>query len=160
MPTRKRPAKARKKAARRKRGGPSITTPVEILNDVRDALTLGAKKKPLSPDAQDRLEEIFEQTVGRFRRKVRTTHPNDDIWRDRKFKAYILRVAKRIGRDAAQTNQAAISAHVLNASAIDVMVDENRTCSVRIDEGGHVQVDTQSNFHGPVCSDFLADQTG
>lgn len=152
--------KGRARTAGKKRGRSTVTSPIEILNDVRDAVAHGARSKGLAPGAQDRLEAIFEQTVGRFRQKVRASKPNEDIWRDRKFKAYILRVARKIGRDAAQTNQSEISAHVLNASAVDVMLDENRTCNVRIDEGGHVQVDTQGGFHGPVCSDFLADQTG
>lgn len=159
MPTRKRAGKkkAASRSGRRKRGKAAMTKPVEILNDVREAFDLGARKKALPPEAQDRLEEIFEETVGRFRHRVLTANPNEDIWSNRNFKAFILRVAKKIGRDAALTNRAEISAAVLNASAVDVMRAENRTCTVRI-EGGHVKVDA-GNFHGPVCSDFLASQT-
>jgi hypothetical protein len=134
-----------------------MTKPVEILNDIREAFDLGSRKKALPADAQDRLEEIFQETVGRFRQRRLTVNPNEDIWSNRVFKAYILKVAKRIGREAALTNRAEISAAVLNATAVDVMRDENQTCTVRV-EGGHVQVDA-GNFQGPVCSDFLATQT-
>jgi hypothetical protein len=137
-----------------------VTSPIEILNDVRNAVKAGAGRKALTPDAEDRLEEIFQQTVGTFRQKVKVQHPNADIWEDRGFKAYILKVSRKIGRDAAQTNRDAISASDLSASAVEVMLEENRTCSVRIGEGGRVTVDPPSPFFGPVCSDFLADQTG
>jgi hypothetical protein len=161
MPARKRAVTARKKprkTARKKRGKRVVTSPIEILNDVRNAVHAGAGKKQFAPAAADRLDEIFEQTVGRFRRRMRATKPNYDIWRSRSFKAYILRVARRIGRDAAQTNRTEISAADLNASAVDIMMDENRACRVRIDEYGAVTVDPPSDFHGPVCSEFLADQ--
>ena len=159
MPTRKRAGrtKAASRSGRKKRAKARLTTPVEILNNVREAFNLGARNKAVQPAEQNRLEEIFQETVGRFRQRVLTVSPGEDIWSNRDFKAYILKVARKIGRDAAQTDRAEISAAVLNASAVDVMLAENRTCTVRI-EDGHVKVDGGS-FHGPVCSDFLATQT-
>jgi hypothetical protein len=172
MPTGKRRSTARKsasrttarkkttgrKTARAKRGKRAVALPVEILNDVRDAVKSATGRKALTSAAEDRLEEIFEQTVGRFRRRVRAETRDADIWQNRDFKAYILKVARKIGRDAAKTNRAEISVHDFNASAVEVMLAENRACAVRVADG-HVEVDPPSALHGPVCSEFLADQS-
>jgi len=158
--SRKTARKTARKSGRRKRATSGLTSPVAILNDIRDAVKSATGKKALTPAAQDRLEEIFEQTVGRFRQRVRSTTPEQDIWQNRDFKAYILKVARKIGRDAAQTNRDEISPTDFSASAVEVMLKENRACAVRIAQNGHVEVDPASGLHGPVCSEFLADQTG
>src|SRR5688572_16059489 len=158
--SRKAVRKSARKSARKKRGTTGLTSPVAILNDVRDAVKSATGKKALTPAAQDRLEEIFEQTVGRFRQRVRSTTPEQDIWQNRDFKAYILKVARKIGRDAAQPNRDEVAATDFSGSAVEVMLKEPRACAVRIAQNGHVEVDPASGLHGPVCSEFLADQTG
>ena len=125
------------------------TTIKEIRADV-DAEFLKYAGRALTPGGKTELVEIFDATIGKFAKKKAK-----DVWKDAKFRAFILLAARRIGKKVA-AGAGAIKKNELRKAAVIVMIDMHGMCP-KPKAATHFEFKKQSK-QGEVCQPFLEAQ--
>ena len=140
-------------AAKKKSAAKGKTTIRMIRTDV-DAEFLKHAGGVLTPGARTEMVAIFDATIGMFAKKMTRTRKKD-VWKDPKFRAFILLAARRIGKEVA-AGAGAIKKDALRKAAVKVMLDMHGMCPKPV-------AATRFKFkkkakEGEVCQPFLEAQ--
>ena len=139
-------AAKKKPTAKGKKGKTTIKT---IRADV-DAEFLKHAGGVLTPGAKTELVEIFDATIGMFAKKKKK-----DVWKDKKFRAFILLAARRIGKKVA-ASAGSIKKAALRKAAVTVMIDMHGMCP-KPAAATHFKFKKKAK-EGAVCQPFLESQ--
>ena len=125
------------------------TTIKKIREDV-DAEFHKHAARVLTPGAKVELVEIFDATIGMFAKKNKK-----DVWKKKKFRAFILLAARRIGKRVA-AGSGSIKKDALRKAAVKVMLDMHGMCE-KPKAATHFEFKKKAK-QGEVCQPFLEAQ--
>ena len=103
----------------------------------------------LTAGAKTELVEIFDATIGKFAKKKKK-----DVWKDAKFRAFILLAARRTGKKLASAGS--IQKAALRKAAVTVMLDMHGMCP-KPAAATHFRFKKKAK-EGEVCQPFLESQ--
>jgi len=126
-------------------------TTIKMIRADVDAEFLKYAGGELTPGAKTELKEIFDATIGKFAKKKR----KKDVWKDAKFRAFILLAARRIGKKVA-AGAGSIKKEALRKSAVTVMIDMHGMCP-KPAAATHFKFKEKAK-QGEVCQPFLESQ--
>jgi hypothetical protein len=104
----------------------------------------------LTPGAKTELAEIFDATIGMFAKKKKK-----DVWKDTKFRAFILLAARRIGKKVPASG-GSIKKAALRKAAVTVMIDMHGLCP-KPAAATHFRFKKRAK-EGEVCQPYLESQ--
>lgn len=125
-------------------------TPIKMIRADVDAEFLKHAGRALTPGASTELVEIFDATIGKFAKKQKK-----DVWKDPKFRAFILLAARRIGKKVAG-GRGTLKKADLRKAAVVVMLDMHGMCP-KPKAATHFEFKAQAK-EGQVCQPFLEAQ--
>ena len=113
----------------------------EFLKYAGGVLTAGAKTE---------LKEIFDATIGMFAKKKKK-----DVWKDARFRAFILLAARRIGKTV-PAGRGSVKKDALRKAAVVVMLQMHGMCPKPV-AATHFKFKKKAK-EGQVCQPFLESQ--
>lgn len=139
--------------AAKKKSAPKGKTTIRTIRAAVDAEFLKHARGVLTPGAKTEMVEIFDATIGMFAKKMK--RKEKDVWKNPKFRAFILLAARRIGKQVA-AGAGAITKDALRKAAVKVMLDMHGMCPKPV-ATTHFKFKKKAK-EGEVCQPFLEAQ--
>ena len=138
----------------------------DIRRDVRSEFNKHIEPNALDESGRIVFGEVFDLTVGLFAKKCARLKPPIHVWKNKKFKSFILGQTKKIAIEANRhATTGIISGAIFNRASLKVMRRTQTFCKLAIKKGrirdirsGHVSQLGQNRSDGEVCSTYLATQ--
>lgn len=129
---------------------PKGKTTIKMIRADVDAEFLKHAGRTLTPGAKTELVEIFDATIGKFAKKKKK-----DVWKDPKFRRFILLAARRIGKKVA-AGAGSVKKQALRKAAVVVMLEMHGMCP-KPKVATHFEFKKKAK-EGEVCQPFLEAQ--